>query len=174
MTPLQDPGPGRLRDIQASRGTTSWVWLLGLSLSRHHPLQFPLKGRDNPRPRNNQGQRLLLCLGRIGSGQGIRFGILGTGSVRQEKLESVKEQGPSGMPRVQPLSPLEIFQVLVVRENLERVLSPFKPMAPLLQGEFNPLRFLKNLPKTPKKGIPKVNCMLFLDHLDDMHGVDLL
>ncbi len=36
------------------------------------------------------------------------------------------------------------------------------------------LRILSNLPKTPKKGIPKVNCMLFLDHLDDMHGVGLL
>ncbi len=32
----------------------------------------------------------------------------------------------------------------------------------------------KILPKTPKKGIPKVNCMLFLGHLDDMHGVGLL
>ncbi len=38
----------------------------------------------------------------------------------------------------------------------------------------NPLRFLSNLPKMPKKGIPKVNCMLFLSHLDDMHGVGLL
>ncbi len=38
----------------------------------------------------------------------------------------------------------------------------------------NPLRFLCNLPKTPKKGRPKVNCMLFLGHLDDMHGVGLL
>ncbi len=36
---------------------------------------------------------------------------------------------------------------------------------------FNPLRFLSNL---PKKGIPKVNCMLFFSHLDDMHGVGLL
>ncbi len=39
---------------------------------------------------------------------------------------------------------------------------------------FNPLRFLYNLPKTPKKGIPKVNRMLFLGHLDDIHGVGLL
>ncbi len=136
MTPLQDPGPGRLRDVQASRWTTSWVWLLGLSLS-HHSFQFPLKRRNNPRPRNNLCWRLLLCLGRVSSGQGIWFYILGAGSVRQEKLKSVKKQGPSGLPRVHPLSLLDIFQVLVVRENLERVLSPLKPMAPLLQGEFN-------------------------------------
>ncbi len=45
-----------------------------------------------------------------------------------------------------------------------------------IEGKYllNPLRFLSNLPKTPKKGIPKVNCMLFLGHLDDMHGVGLL
>ncbi len=134
ITPLQDPG--RLRDVQASRWTTSWVWLLGLSLS-HHPFQFPLKRCDNPRPRNNLCRRLLLCLGRVSLGQGIWFDILGAGSVRQEKLKSVKEQGPSGLPRVHPLSQLDIFQVLVVRENLERVLSPLKPTAPLLQGEFN-------------------------------------
>jgi hypothetical protein len=52
-------------------------------------------------------------------------------------LESIKKQGPSGLPRVKPLRLLEIFQVLVVRENLEMVLSPFEPMTPLLQGEFN-------------------------------------
>ncbi len=130
------PGSGRLRDIQASRGTTSWFWLLSLSFS-HHPFQFPLNGRDNPRPRNNRCQMLLLCLGRIGLGQGSRLEILGAGSVRQKKLESVKKQGPSGLPRVQPLSLLEIFHIIVVRENLEKVLSPFKPMAPLLQGKFN-------------------------------------
>ncbi len=30
MTPLQDPGPGRLRDVQASRRSTFLVWLLSL------------------------------------------------------------------------------------------------------------------------------------------------
>ncbi len=69
-------------------------------------------------------------------GQGSLLDILGAGSVRQEKLELIKKQGPSSLQRVQPLSLLEIFQVLVVCENLERVLSPHKPMAPLLQGEF--------------------------------------
>ncbi len=39
---------------------------------------------------------------------------------------------------------------------------------------FEPIYILSNLPKTPKKGIPKVNRMLFLGHLDDMHGVGLL
>ncbi len=90
MTPLQDPGPEKLGYVQESRGTTSWVWLLGLSLS-DHPFEFPMRGRDNPRPRNNRCQRLLLCLGRVGSGLGIRLDNLGDGSVRWKKLESIKK-----------------------------------------------------------------------------------
>ncbi len=50
----------------------------------------------------------------------------------------------------------------------------FKELSECELTLYDSCKMLKKKPKTLKKGIPKVNCMLLLGHLDDMHGVGLL
>ena len=59
------------------------------------------------------------------SGQGIWLGRMSTSSMGEGVVELGQIEGPSGLMAVQRLGHLEICEVLVVIQDLNRVFSPF-------------------------------------------------
>lgn len=55
--------------------------------------------------------------------QGIRLNVLRTRTIGQREVKSIKEEGPSGLSGIETFSWLDVFQVLVISPNQERVLS---------------------------------------------------
>lgn len=69
-------------------------------------------------------------------GQGVCLHVLGARTIEEDEVKPDEKQGPTGLSGSQAFGGLEIFQVLMVSDDLERLLSSFKPVAPLLQSKF--------------------------------------
>ncbi len=57
--------------------------------------------------------------------------------VMEGVVEAGKVEGPSGLPSVEVLSGPEILQILVVRPDLNLMVSTFKEVMPLLEASDN-------------------------------------
>ena len=66
------------------------------------------------------------------SGQGIRFPVVGPWAIVDAEIDASQLLSPLCLPPVQKISRYEVFEVLMIRVNLQLVDSPFAVSAPVL------------------------------------------
>ena len=64
--------------------------------------------------------------------EGIRFTHGGAWVVAEGVVEPQEEEGPAGLSVIQVLGHSEVFQVLVIHPDLDRMLGSLKEVSPLL------------------------------------------
>ena len=71
------------------------------------------------------------------SSEGVRFSASFSRAVHDTKVETGEVFGPTGLAAVQELREHEVFEVLVVREDLDDVRGTFEFGAPFLEASNN-------------------------------------
>lgn len=69
--------------------------------------------------------------------EGIRFDVVRPRTIRQSEVDANEEGGPLDLAGVESFSGSDIFQVLLVGPDQERLLSALKPVAPFLKGQLD-------------------------------------
>ena len=74
-------------------------------------------------------------------GQGIGFPILGLRDIGNAEVKPGEEEAPPDQVLIEASGCLQVFQIPVVSQNVDRVMGPFKVMPPDIESSFDAQEF---------------------------------